>query len=136
MIFYLVISTRDTAYPLTPWKTRNQIERAFGRLKGRWTLLTIYVDFKIEIVSVSVSSCFVLHNFCKPKSNPDLDEEDIEKQIARDLEEQNNISFPDPHYSHNIMKSNTFGTCLLIIYNKISQMVTDKYCICSFTFRT
>lgn len=53
-------------------------------------------------MSVSVSSCFVLHNFCKPKSNPDLDEEDIEKQIARDLEEQNNISLPDLNYSNNI----------------------------------
>ena len=58
MIFYLVISTRDTAYLLTPWKTRNQIERAFGRLKSGWTLLAIYVDFKIEIVFQFIVALF------------------------------------------------------------------------------
>ena len=71
-----------------------------------------------------LSQLIVLHNFCQPKSNPDLDEEDIEKQIARDQEEQNNISFPDPNYSRNIYEEQHIRNMLT---HYIQQNQPDGY---------
>ena len=102
----------DLAYPLAPYCmkecqtrvgnkqvvfnnllriVRNQTECPFGRV------LTKTVDSKFEIIPTVVYSCFVLHNFCESKNYSGLDEEEVEVQIMRHrLEEQNNISLPDP----------------------------------------
>ena len=110
----------DPAYPLTPYckkefetcttnaqvlfngllrSARNQIERAFGRLKARWSILTRKMDFSIELVPTAVYACFVLHNFCESVGGS-LDEEAVKAQIHRNqIEEYMNKNVPDPVYS-------------------------------------
>ena len=46
---------------------RNQIECAFGRLKGRWQILNRAMNVKLDDVPMLVHSCFVSHNFCELK---------------------------------------------------------------------
>lgn len=77
----------DAAYPLLPWlmkpfretratqeqinfnyrlsQARMTVERAFGRLKGRWRCLLKQNETHITLVSQVISACCVLHNFCE-----------------------------------------------------------------------
>ena len=112
----------DPAYPPTPFcmkefqtceenkhviynnmirSARNQIECAFGRLKGRWRILTRNMDLKLEKIPIVVYSCFVLHNFCESKNENTVENDEVEAQINRhNLEEQANVNYPDPIFSH------------------------------------
>uniref|UniRef100_A0A3Q1F6Y6 DDE Tnp4 domain-containing protein n=1 Tax=Acanthochromis polyacanthus TaxID=80966 RepID=A0A3Q1F6Y6_9TELE len=83
----------DSAYPLLPWlmkpypegagvtpeqinfklsQSRMTVERAFGRLKGRWCCLLKVCDAHITFVSQIVLACCVLHNFLESISNFDI----------------------------------------------------------------
>lgn len=86
----------DAAYPLLPWlikpfretratqeeinfnyrlsQARMTVERAFGRLKGRWRCLLKQNESHITLVSQVISACVVLHNFCEAH-NEDYNEE-------------------------------------------------------------
>ena len=44
---------------------RNQIEFAFGRLKGRWRILGRTIDLSLDMAVSVIYTCFVLHNFCE-----------------------------------------------------------------------
>uniref|UniRef100_A0A672HMP7 Protein ANTAGONIST OF LIKE HETEROCHROMATIN PROTEIN 1-like n=2 Tax=Salarias fasciatus TaxID=181472 RepID=A0A672HMP7_SALFA len=78
----------DAAYPLLPWlmkpyqegrgitaeqtafnhrlsQARMTVERAFGRLKGRWRCLLKRCDCDVFFVSDIVLACCILHNFCE-----------------------------------------------------------------------
>uniref|UniRef100_A0A672GHH6 DDE Tnp4 domain-containing protein n=1 Tax=Salarias fasciatus TaxID=181472 RepID=A0A672GHH6_SALFA len=96
----------DSAYPLLPWlmkpypegagvttdqisfnfrlsQSRMVVERAFGRLKGRWRCLLKVCDDHITFVSQIVSACCVLHNFLEIHEEDYLDgdteaEEEVE----------------------------------------------------------
>ena len=59
---HLTASQKTYNYKLS--STRQDIEQAFGLLKGRWRKL-FYLDMLCQrkIVSVIVAAC-VLHNFC------------------------------------------------------------------------
>lgn len=86
----------DSAYPLLSWlmkpyrevrgvtqeqigfnhrlsQARMTVERAFGRLKGRWRCLLKLCDAHISLVSQIVSACCVLHNFCEVHNEQFLD---------------------------------------------------------------
>ncbi|KAM3849816.1 uncharacterized protein ACN63O_020435 [Diretmus argenteus] len=88
----------DSAYPLLPWlmkpfpegrgitpeqvqfnhrlsQTRMTVERAFGRLKGRWRCLLKRNDTHITFISRTIMACCVLHNFCE-LHNEHFDEEE------------------------------------------------------------
>ena len=76
----------DPAYPLRSWlmkaypeaniteiqsqfnkrlsSTRMSIERAFGRLKGRWRILLKRCDVKINHMNDIICACIILHNLC------------------------------------------------------------------------
>ena len=41
---------------------RNVIECAYGRLKARWPILSVPLNFKLQEVPVIIITCFVLHN--------------------------------------------------------------------------
>ncbi len=113
----------DPAYPLTKFcmkeyqscttngqvifnsmlrSARNQIECAFGRLKARWGFLRRKVDLKFESIPTVVYSCFVLHNYCERNKDCGLDEDEVQFQIKRHLEDENDVpNVPDQVYSHN-----------------------------------
>ncbi len=78
----------DSAYPLLPWlmkpypegrgittqqtafnhrlsQARMTVERAFGRLKGRWRCLLKRCDCDVILISDIILSCCILHNFCE-----------------------------------------------------------------------
>lgn len=53
---------------------RTTVERAFGRLKGRWRCLLKKMDVSISRVPVIVSSCCVLHNLCETQGDEFLED--------------------------------------------------------------
>lgn len=111
----------DSAYPLLPWlmkpypegagvtadqinfnfklsQSRMTVERAFGRLKGRWRCLSKTCDAHITFVSRIVSACCVLHNFVEMHNedylngDPEAEEEDEAVPDRRcDNQQQSNI---------------------------------------------
>ncbi|KAM9785572.1 uncharacterized protein ACB057_013934 [Neosynchiropus ocellatus] len=62
-------------------RARVTAERAFGRLKGRWTCLLTRCDFSITIVSDLLSACCVLHNFCEAHCEEYVGDEDDEAPL-------------------------------------------------------
>ena len=48
--------------------TRNIIERAFGKLKGRWRILNRPLDIDIDFAPTIIMSCFILHNYCEQRN--------------------------------------------------------------------
>ena len=62
---------------------RNQVECAFGRLKGRWRILNRPIDLAIEHVPTIIYACFVLHNFCDTRKtfiNPEVVRNEINNE--------------------------------------------------------
>ena len=66
---------------------RNAIECAYGRLKARWTILSVPSNFKLQEVPVIIITCFVLHNWCE-EHNVGIDAAAVIEQIQRDREMQ------------------------------------------------
>lgn len=66
---------------------RNAIECAYGRLKARWTILSVPLNFKLQEVSVIIITCFVLHNWCE-EHDVGIDDAAVIDQIQRDQEMQ------------------------------------------------
>lgn len=92
----------DAAYPLLLWlmkpfpdnrgltpdqvsfnhrqsQARMVVERAFGRLKGRWRCLLKLQDHHISLVSQVTAACCVLHNLCEEQNEEYNEEEDYEE---------------------------------------------------------
>lgn len=76
----------DAAYPLQPWlltpytgaitpsqqrfnfhlnSAHTCIEKAFEKLKGRWSYLTQCSDMSADIGAKVIVACAILHNFCE-----------------------------------------------------------------------
>lgn len=82
-----IVILGDAAYPLLPWlikpytpnnitpaqaafnyhlsRARMTVERAFGRLKGRWRCLLKRYDCDVSRINTIIAACCVLHNFCE-----------------------------------------------------------------------
>ena len=85
-----VVLVGNAAYLLLPWlikpyhesgaspaqtvfnsrlsRARMTVERAFGRLKGRWRCLMTRYDCHLGNINNTVAACCVLHNFCEGNS--------------------------------------------------------------------
>lgn len=50
-------------------RARNTIEDAFGRLKGRWRILSKRIDFDVENTKIIIRACIVLHNLCESRKD-------------------------------------------------------------------
>lgn len=106
----------DAAYPLLKWlmkpypenrgttpaqavfnhrlsKARMTVERAFGRLKGRWRCLMKRYDCNIKNINTTITACCVLHNFCEIH-NEDYDEENdaVNESSESHASESNNTA--------------------------------------------
>ncbi|XP_054827409.1 uncharacterized protein LOC129324266 [Eublepharis macularius] len=79
----------DGAYPMRPWlmkpygklartprehnfdrrlsRARNQVEKSFGRLKGRWQTLLYRLKAREENVATIITACVILHNICEAR---------------------------------------------------------------------
>ena len=64
---------------------RNIIERAFGVVKHRFTILRGYMPFPFETLVKIVLSCFLLHNFIHREDKADL-LEDLEDELEENEE--------------------------------------------------
>ncbi|KAJ7332349.1 hypothetical protein JRQ81_014529 [Phrynocephalus forsythii] len=101
----------DGAYPLCKWlmkpyavprndtekhynkvfnRTRNIVERAFGRLKARFRRLSVRMEARIENVNSIIASAVVMHNICERKKHaiPE-DDSNICINDAQQLRERN-----------------------------------------------
>ena len=136
----------DPAYPLTQFcmkehqsctsngqvlfnnmlrSARNQIECAFGRLKAPWGFLSRKVDLKFESIPTVVYSCFVLHNYCEQNKDSGLDEDEVQFQIKRHLEEENKLpNVPDHVYSHNNIEGELVRS---VLTEYITHNLPDEY---------
>lgn len=102
----------DAAYPLLPWlikpfpegrgvtpaqtqfnhrlsHARMTVERAFGRLKGRWRCLLKRCDAHISLVSHIIAACCVLHNFCEIHNEQWIDEDSADDEDDGQAEPEN-----------------------------------------------
>ena len=130
----------DPAYPLTPFcikeldtrssnaevifnnllrSATNPVECAFGRLKARWSILTLKMDLKLDNIPTVIYACFVLHNFCE-YHNTYIDEDLV--KLKFEVAKRNNEGIDnanDPVYSCNISKGEIVRR-MLIEYIKTS----------------
>ena len=83
---------------------RNQIECAFGRLKGRWRILTRPMDIKLDDLPTVIHACFILHNYCEMRSNNNYINDDIIQnhiQLEQHMQNCHHHSLADQLYSYN-----------------------------------
>ena len=66
---------------------RNAIACAYGRLKARWPILSVPLNFKLQEVPVIIITCFVLYNWWE-EHNVGIDDAAVIDQIQRDREMQ------------------------------------------------
>lgn len=66
--------------------TRGPVERAFGRLKGRWRILRRDMNLDLKLCNMAIMACVVLHNVCERNGVPL--EPDVEAEIEEIMNEQ------------------------------------------------
>ncbi len=64
------------------------VERAFGRLKGRWRCVLKRCDAHISLVPYIISACCVLHNFCEIYGEEFIDELEGHEEPGDDGEDE------------------------------------------------
>ena len=62
---------------------RNAIECAYGRLKARWQILRMPINFKLQDVPLIIFTCFVLHNWCE-QHKVAVDDAVVQQQVQQD----------------------------------------------------
>jgi hypothetical protein len=84
--FYMKVS--DKKEFLAYCQARNAIERAFGSLKQRFKCLmkTRVLYYKHAIAAQIAYSCVILHNTCRLRSLPEIEEEEEEENDEDDEE--------------------------------------------------
>ncbi|KAJ7332274.1 hypothetical protein JRQ81_014454 [Phrynocephalus forsythii] len=101
----------DGAYPLCKWlmkpyavprndiekhynkvfnRTRNIVERAFGRLKARFRRLSVRMEARIENVNSIIASAVVMHNICERKKHS-IPDDDTNLSINEEQQGRNSI---------------------------------------------
>ena len=85
---------------------RNPIKCAFGRLIGRWVILTRKMGLKLETIPVVIYACFVLHNICKNNNNnSNIDQELVKSEIESIKKKERTChTIPDPEFSYDMGK--------------------------------
>ncbi|KAJ7303280.1 hypothetical protein JRQ81_012219 [Phrynocephalus forsythii] len=56
-------------------RSRNIVERAFGRLKARFRRLSVRMEAHIQNVNSIIASAVILHNICERKNHEILDDD-------------------------------------------------------------
>ncbi|XP_048360168.1 putative nuclease HARBI1 [Sphaerodactylus townsendi] len=72
-------------------RARCGVERAFGRLKGRWKCLWHKLPIRVERVNSLVATCVVLHNLCEAENQDSPESEWRTGPLLTQMEEQQPI---------------------------------------------
>jgi hypothetical protein len=82
---YTLPSFKDSETRGKPWrskyntkvaKTRNCVERAFGRLKNKFRVLLKAIEVSQDVLVHVVQACVVLHNMCQHYNAPEPMQDD------------------------------------------------------------
>nr|CAG8508278.1 12207_t:CDS:2 [Entrophospora candida] len=69
------LTRQETYFNLCHSRTRIKVEQSFGLLKSRWRCLLTTFEVSIELVSLIISACCILHNICEERfENIDIGE--------------------------------------------------------------
>ncbi|KAK6163064.1 hypothetical protein DH2020_002905 [Rehmannia glutinosa] len=82
-------------FNMTHSKARNVIERAFGLLKKRWTILRDQSFYDIRVQNRMIMACVLLHNFIRLELQVDPMEEELSDDDEDDHEDNENTEFID-----------------------------------------
>ena len=63
------LETAEEYFNMKHSSCKNVIERAFGLLKGRWTILRRKSYYDMNVQCKIIIECFILHNFIKRENN-------------------------------------------------------------------
>ncbi|XP_054845619.1 uncharacterized protein LOC129336516 [Eublepharis macularius] len=70
----LAVSSREQNFDRCLSRCRNQVEKSFGRLKGRWQCLLQRLKAREENLVSIITACVILHNICEERGQHCLGE--------------------------------------------------------------
>lgn len=93
-------------------RARIQIERAYGRLKGRWRCLLKALDCDLDKVVLHATSACILHNICEERKECYLEEWNrLGEDEIGDLPRPDLLNDDDADDTANIIR-NALARCL------------------------
>ena len=91
---------------------RNVVERGFGLLKKRWSILRTPSFFNIKTQVRIINACFVLHNFIRTEqaNDPVLEVQDLEFLASVDHDISNHSTLEGNNAHERIWQLNVYAT--------------------------
>lgn len=98
--------TRVELFNMRHTKARNVIERAFAVIKMRWGILRSSSFYPIDVQTLLIHACFLLHNFIRSQMEVDP----VEEQLSGEDNDDNCVdNEPDPEYISHVEPSNAWN---------------------------
>ncbi|KAI4997416.1 hypothetical protein ZWY2020_052758 [Hordeum vulgare] len=102
-------------------RARNIIERAFGRLKGRWAILRSPSFFPMKTQCRIIMACTLLHNLIL--QNMPIDPVDIDEQLMQETLEDMDGEVDQPEFITSISTSNEWTS----FRNGLAQSMYNRH---------
>lgn len=112
-------------------RARIQIERAFGRLKGRWRCLLKALEFELDKVVLHATTACILHNMCEERKECYLEEWNrLGEDEIGDLPRPDPLNDDDADSNSNIIRN----ILAHFLYNDWSPKSCYVNCMVSYLF--